>query len=185
MTVLVETTCDVPMVSALTSCDAQMLAWYAVYTRSRQENVVKNQLDGKEIENFLPLYERVSHWKDRKKRIKFPLFPGYLFVRIDPRERLQVLKTVGVVCLVGSNGLLLPIPEEQILSVQMLLENRLKFDPHPYLTVGKRVRITDGPLIGIEGILSCKKNRSCLIVSVDMIQRSVSVELESWKVEAI
>jgi transcription antitermination factor NusG len=185
MTVLVETGYDVLLAPMRSHCDVQNVAWYAVYTRSRQENVVKNQLDGKEVENFLPFYERVSQWKDRKKQIKLPLFPGYLFVRIDPRERLQVLKTVGVVCLVGNNGLPLPIPEEQIQSVQMLLENRLKFDPHPYLGVGKRVRIIEGPLSGVEGILFRKKNRSCLIVSVDMIQRSVSVELESWKVEAI
>ena len=159
------------------------LSWYAVYTRSRQEKIVKKQLDGKDIENFLPLYEKVSHWKDRKKEIEVPLFPGYLFVKIRSHERLEVLKTFGTVCLVGNCGQPLPIPEDQISSIQKFIWNGLRCDPCPTLTIGKRVRISEGPLEGVEGILVRKKNRSWLVVSVDMIHRAVSIELESWKVE--
>jgi transcription antitermination factor NusG len=143
------------------------------------------QLDGKGIENFLPLYSRVSIWKDRKKEISWPLFPGYLFVRIIPRERLDVLKSVGVVSMVGNASGPLEIPEQQITSIRTFIEQGLKYDPHPYLKIGKEVRITNGPLAGLQGILVRKKNRSLFIISVDMIQRSVSVELEGWKIEAI
>ncbi len=159
--------------------------WLAVYTRSRHEQAVKKQLDGKGIENFLPLYEKKSRWKDRVKQISLPLFPGYLFVHVPIRDRLRVLETAGVVNIV-SNGLTpLPIPERQILNVQTFVESGLKTDPHPYMKVGRRVRIIEGPLTGVEGILVRKKSRSCLLLSIDMIQRSVSVELESWKIEAI
>jgi transcription antitermination factor NusG len=160
-------------------------AWYALYTKSRHEQVVKTQLDQKAIENFLPLYERVSQWKDRKKRIHWPLFPGYVFVKIVEGDRLDVLKTHGAVYIV-SNGLdPLPIPEEQILSVRSFVEGKLKCDPHPYLKIGNRVRILEGPMKGVEGILIRKKNKSCLVLSVDIIQRSVSVELDGWGIEPI
>jgi transcription antitermination factor NusG len=159
--------------------------WFAVYTRSRHEQAVKKQLDGKGIESFLPLYEKKSRWKDRVKQIRLPLFPGYLFVHVPMRDRLKVVETTGVVNIV-SNGLTpLPIPESQILNVQTFVESGLKTDPHPYMKVGRRVRIIEGPLNGVEGILVRKKSHSCLVLSIDMIQRSVSVELESWKIEAI
>ena len=143
------------------------------------------QLDSKGIENFLPLYDKLSQWKDRKKHIQMPLFPGYLFVRILPIERIEVLKTHGAVNIVGNAGTPLPIPEEQILKIQTFIEEGLKYDPHPYLRIGSRIRIIEGPLNGIEGILVRKKNKSCLVVSIDLIQRSVAVEIQSWKLEPI
>ena len=160
-------------------------SWFAVYTRSRHELAVKRQLDHKGIEGFLPTYRRISQWKDRKKTIDMPLFPGYLFVKILPGHRSEVVKAFGVVSLVGDGCAPLPVPEEQILNIHRLLEAGLRYDPHPYLQVGHRIRIGNGPLAGIEGILSRKKNRSRLVVSVDLIERSVSVEIESWKVERI
>jgi transcription antitermination factor NusG len=159
--------------------------WYAVYTRSRHEMMVKRQLDGKSIPNFLPLYSKLSQWKDRKKEIQLPLFPGYIFVRILIENRLDILKTMGVVYFVGDGSSPPPISEDSINSIQSFLRQGLKCDPHPYLKIGNRVRITDGPLNGIEGILVRKKNRTLLVVSVDLIQRSVSVEIESWKIERI
>ena len=159
-------------------------SWYAVYTRSRQEKVVKKQLDSKGIENFLPLYERVSQWKDRKKCIQWPLFPGYLFVRRLARERLEVLKAFGAVSIVSIGAYPIAIPEDQIAGIQTFISRGLKLDPHPYLKIGNRARIKEGPLCGIEGILVRKKNKSCLVLSIDLIQRSVSVEIESWKIEA-
>ena len=159
--------------------------WYAIYTRSRHELYVKRQLDHKGISNLLPLYTKVSQWKDRKKEIQLPLFPGYLFVRIPLLNRMAVLTTFGVVYIVGDGSGSLPVPEESINSIQSFLTQGLKCDPHPYLKVGNRVRITEGPLNGIEGILIRKKNRTLLVVSVDLIQRSVSVEIESWKIERV
>ena len=158
--------------------------WYAVYTRSHQERVVKTQLDGRGVENFLPTYEKTSQWKDRKKLIQMPLFPGYLFVRILSVRRLEVLKAYGVVQIVGNSAGPMPIPEEQVASVKTFVEVGLKCDPHPYLKIGKKVRITEGPLEGLQGILVRKKNRSLFVISVEMIQRSVSVELEGWKISA-
>lgn len=158
--------------------------WYAVYTRSRHEHFVQRQLDFKQINTFLPSYEKVSQWKDRRKKICLPLFPGYIFVKIVLQERLEVLKAFGVVHFVGGASPL-PVPEEQILSIQAFLDNGLTCDPHPYLKVGHRVRIKEGPLSGIEGILVRKKNGLRFVVSVEIIQRSVSIELDSWKVERI
>jgi transcriptional antiterminator NusG len=157
--------------------------WYAVYTRSHQERLVKSQLDGKGVENFLPTYERISQWKDRKKLIQVPLFPGYLFVKIALVKRLEVLKAYGAVQIVGNSTGPLPVPEEQVARVRTLVQFGLKCDPHPYLKVGKKARIKEGPLAGFEGILVRKKSRSLFVLSVDLIQRSVSVQLGSWLVE--
>jgi len=157
--------------------------WYAVYTRSHQERMVKSQLDGRGVENFLPTYERISQWKDRKKLIKVPLFPGYLFVKIAPVNRLEVLKAYGAVQIVGNSTGPLSIPEEQVASVRKFVDVGLKCDPHPYLKVGKKAKIKEGPLAGFAGILVRKKSKSLFVLSVDLIQRSVSVELGSWLIE--
>jgi len=158
--------------------------WFAVYTRSHQERTVKTQLVGRGVETFLPTYEKTSQWKDRRKLIQMPLFPGYVFVKILSVRRLEVLKAYGVVSMVGNSTGPMPIPEEQVASVRRFAEVGLKCDPHPYLKIGKRVRITEGPLEGLQGILVRKKNRSLFVISVEMIQRSVSVELEGWKISA-
>ena len=159
--------------------------WYALYTRSHQERMVKTQLDGRGVENFLPTYDRTSQWKDRKKQLQVPLFPSYLFVKIALLQRLEVLKSYGAVQLVGISTGPLPIPEEQVTRVKKFVEVGLKCDPHPYLKVGKKVRITEGPLEGLEGMLVRTKSRSLFVVSVEMIQRSVSIELEGWKIECV
>jgi len=158
--------------------------WFAVYTRSHQERMVKTQLVGRGVETFLPTYEKTSQWKDRRKLIQVPLFPGYVFVKILSVRRLEVLKAYGVVRIVGNSTGPMPIPEEQVATVKRFVEVGLKCDPHPYLKIGKTVRITEGPLEGLQGILVRKKNRSLFVVSVEMIQRSVSVELEGWKISA-
>ena len=159
--------------------------WYALYTRSRHEQVVREQLDGKGIENFLPCCTKLSHWKDRKKKIQVPLFPGYVFVKILVHDRFEVLKSFGAVRLVGEGYTPIPIPEEQILNIQTFVEKGLKYDPRPYLRVGNKVRILDGPLSGIEGILIRKKNQERLVVSIDLIQRSISDEMDSWNIQRV
>lgn len=157
--------------------------WYAVYTRCHQERMVKAQLDGRDVENFLPTFERISQWKDRKKLIQVPLFPGYLFVKISLLRRLEVLKAYGAVQIVGNSTGPVPIPEEQIANVRTFVEVGLKCDPHPYLKIGTKAKIKEGPLAGFEGILIRKKNRSLFVLSIDLIQRSISVELGSWLIE--
>ena len=127
--------------------------WYAVYTRSRHEKAVAEELWQREIESFLPFREVVSQWKDRRKSVQFPLFPGYLFAHFSVRERrLHILKVPSVVRIIGFNNEPLPIPDEQIQAVKTLVFSTLPYDPHPYVTTGDRVRIIRGPLRGLTRI---------------------------------
>ena len=156
------------------------LHWYAVSTRSRHEKVAAEELWLRKVECFLPLHERISKWKDRRKTVQFPLFPGYLFVRASiARQRLDILKVPAVVRIIGFQGGAEPIPDEQIQAVKKLVFHRLELDPHPYLAAGDRVRITRGPLRGLEGVLLEKKNRFTFVLSIDLIQQSVACEIDA------
>ena len=138
------------------------------------------------IECFLPLREVLSRWKDRQKKVQFPLFPGYFFVRVPIQERrLDVVKVPSVVRIIGFNGQAVPIPDEQIQSVQKLVFSTLPYDPYPYLNEGDRVRIVHGPLKGLEGILVEKKGTYRFILSVDLIQQAVACEVDALEVEKI
>lgn len=160
--------------------------WYAVYTRSRHEKVAAEELWSKQIECFLPLHERVSKWKDRRKTVQFPLFPGYLFVRVSVLERrLDILRVPSVVRIIGFQGMPEPIPDEQIQAVKSLVFNQMELDPYPYITEGDRVRIVRGPLRGLEGLLLEKKNRYTFVLSIDLIQQSVACEIDAADVEKI
>ena len=162
--------------------------WYAVYTRSRHEQKANERLLEKKVETFLPLIERWSRRKDRRKRIHIPLFPGYLFVRtlLGAKNHLEILKTDGVVRILGNNENPIPIPDEQIHAIQSLIRNGVAIERHPYLKEGMKVRVVNGPLTGIEGILlktQAKRNR--LVISVDLLQESVSVEMDDRDIEPI
>lgn len=160
--------------------------WYAVYTRPRHEKVTAEELWRRRIECFLPLREVLSKWKDRKKVVQFPLFPGYLFVNTDmSRRRIDILRVPSVVRVVGFNSLPEPIPKEQIQAVKDLVFHQLDFDPYPYLHEGDRVRVTRGPLRGVEGFLLEKKNRYRFVLSIDLIQQSVACEIDAADVEKI
>ena len=160
--------------------------WYAVTTRSRHEKVVAEQLWQKEIECFLPLRDVLSKWKDRRKKVRFPLFPGYLFVNVQMRDqRLDILKVHSVATIVGLNGHPLPIPAEQIDSVKRLVFSTLPYDPYPYIVEGDRVEITRGALKGLQGILLEKKGLYRFILSVDLIQQAIACEVDSCDVEKI
>lgn len=162
------------------------LKWYAVYTRSRHEKVVAEELWRKQIESFLPLREVVSQWKDRRKRVQLPLFPGYLFAHVPIREnRLDILKVESVVRIVGFNNQPTPIPDEQIQGVKTLVFSTLEFDPYPYMGIGDRVEILRGPLRGLRGILLEKKNKYKFVLSVDLIQQSVACEIDAAYVEKV
>jgi transcription antitermination factor NusG len=156
-----------------------MPKWYAVCTRSNHEKCAAAQLDLRSIEHFLPLYESVRKWKDRRKRLEFPLFPGYLFVRIPLQERLRVLLTPGVVRLVGFDNRPAALPDEEIEALRTVLVQGARSEPHPYLRVGRRVRITRGALAGMEGVLVRKKGRVRLVLSIDLIRQSAMIEVDS------
>lgn len=162
--------------------------WYAVHTRSRHEFQVHDRLKLKGVETFLPMVERLRKWKDRKKLISFPLFPGYLFVHIskESQSMLNVLKVKGVVRLIGTvPGEPAPIPDEQILYLQKLVENKGSLDPYPYLSEGQKVRITKGPLSGVEGILVEKLDKHLLVLSVDVLRQGVALTIDAADVEKI
>ena len=159
-------------------------AWFAVWTRSRHEAAVVSQLEDKQIEAFLPTITRWSRWKDRKKRIDWPLFPGYCFTRIDPSESLPVLKCSGVVSLVCFEGQPAPIPNVEIESLRTLVASELRYDPCPLIHEGMMVEVQWGPLRGVSGRLVRKGPHTRLILSVDLIGRGVSVEVDAADVRA-
>ncbi len=171
--------------------DAQVLVgyfephWYAVHTRSRHEKRVAEQLGNRHVEFFLPLYQASHRWKDRVAHLELPLFPGYLFVRTPLEQRRKVLEIPGVVRLVGSQGTPTPLPGTEIESLRSGLAAQLKAVPLPYLKVGRRVRVKNGPLTGIEGILLRKKDQFRIVVSIDLIMRSVAVEIDAADVEPL
>ena len=152
--------------------------WYAVYTCANREKRIATQFNERSIENFLPLYETVRRWKDRRMRIALPLFPGYIFVRHSLRNRLDILQVPGVVRLVGFNNLAAPLPIEDIETLRSGLERSSHAEPHPYLTAGRRVRIVHGPFEGLEGILLRRKGNLRLVLSIHLIMRSVAVDAD-------
>lgn len=159
------------------------IRWYAAYTRSRHEKSVADQLHRKEVETFLPLYQTIRRWKNGDHRVELPLFPGYAFVRIALKDRMQVLKVPGVVHLVGFGGTPTALSAEEVESLRRALSGGVKASPHPYLTEGRRVRITSGPLAGREGILVRRKTALRMVLSIDLIQRSIAVDVEASSLE--
>lgn len=159
-------------------------AWFAVWTRSRHEGTVLTQLEGKGIEAFLPTITRWSRWKDRKKRIDWPLFPGYCFVRIDPSAALAVLTCAGVVRLVTFEGRPAVIPDHQVEDIRTLVTSEFRYDPCPLIDEGDEVVVVSGPLRGVRGILERKNARARLVLNVDLIGQGVSVEVDAADVRA-
>jgi transcription antitermination factor NusG len=159
--------------------------WFAAYTSANREKRVAEQLAQRSVEHFLPLYASTRQWKDRKMRLQFPLFPGYVFVRIALPDRLEVLNVPGVAKLVGFNGIPTPLPQEEIDALRISLASGVRVKPHLYLTVGRRVRVKAGPLAGLQGILVKRKNRARFVVSIELITRSMAVEIDEADLEAI
>ena len=160
-------------------------SWFAVYTSSRREKWVAKQLCERGIESFLPLVEKAHHWSRRSAvHLQLPLFPNYLFVRITSPQRISVLQVPGVLGIVGRGSIPYPLPEAEIDMLRTSVEVG-KVEPHPYLTQGERVRIQAGPMAGMEGILLRKKNDLRLILTLDLIQRSVAVEIDADDVEPV
>ena len=153
--------------------------WYAVWTRSRAEKSVADQLFRKRIEVFLPTVPRWSRWKDRKKKIDWPLFPGYCFARFDPEGVLDVLKCEGVARVITFDGRPAPIPHTEIEAIQRLVETELQFDPCPLLHEGDLVEVTHGPLKGVTGRLVHKGPKTKLVLAITMINRAVMVAFDA------
>lgn len=160
-------------------------AWHALHIRHQSEKMVAELLGNRGFETFLPLYPAVHQWKDRTKHLMLPLFPCYAFVRGGLDRRLQIITTPGVHGIVGTAGRAGVIPESEIAAVRRAVENTLRVEPHPFLQCGDWVRIKSGPLVGLEGILVSKQNRLRLVLSVEMLGRSVAVEVESSVAERI
>jgi transcription termination/antitermination protein NusG len=163
---------------------AHGLAWYAIWTRSRHEQVVREQLERKGVEAFLPTLPKWSRWKDRKKKIDWPLFPGYCFARFDARERLPILKCSGVVSIVSFDGDIAAIPEREIDGIRRLVQSDLQFDPCPLIREGMMVEVVHGPLKGVVGRLVRKGAHARLVLAVDLIGQAVSVEVDAADVRA-
>jgi len=157
--------------------------WWAVYTRHQHEKVIADMLTTKGFEVFLPLYESTRRWKDRKMVLSLPLFPCYLFVRGGLDRRLQVVTTPGIHMILYRGEQVAIIPDGEMDAIQRAMNGPCNIEPHPFLKCGTRVRVIRGALEGVEGILIRKKNLFRLILSVDMLEQSVAVEVHASDVE--
>jgi len=154
--------------------------WYAIWTRSRHEKIVRDQLAKKgDVDVFLPTIGKWSRWKDRKKKIDWPLFPGYVFCRFRYSDRLRILQTPGVQKIVQYGDSAVPIPDGEIDAIAAIVHSHRPTEAIEGLVTGDRVQITEGPLTGLEGCLQLIKSRRRLIVGVEMLRRSVAVEIDT------
>lgn len=161
------------------------LPWWAVYTRHQHEKIVAGALTAKGHEVFLPLYASVRKWKDRRKTITLPLFPCYVFVRGVPNRRLSIVTTPGVHMVLIEGDSPAVVPEDEIAAIRRTIDVRMKIEPHPFLRCGQRVRVRRGALEGVEGILVRVKNLVRLVLSVELLNKSVAVEIDAANVEPI
>lgn len=168
-----------------TAVGSSIAFWYAAYTSANHEKKVAVQLAQKGVENFLPLYDSVRRWKDRRVRLQLPLFPGYVFVRLPLSEKLKVLQVAGVARLVGFGDRPVSLPEEEMEALRRGACGEVRMAPHPYLIEGRRVRIMKGPLTGMEGIFLRRKSGMRLVLSIDLIMRSIAVDVDAADVRPI
>jgi transcription antitermination factor NusG len=161
------------------------IAWYAVAVRSNFERIVTQSLRQRDYEVFFPAFLAKRRWSDRTKLVECALFPGYLFCRMDLQQRVPLLNTPGVVSIVGIGKRAIPVPDGEVAAIQRIIESGLPVAPWPFLKAGESVHIHRGPLAGMEGIVIAAKNRSRLVVSVEMLRRSITVEIDYDWAEAI
>jgi transcription antitermination factor NusG len=158
--------------------------WFAIRVKSRRENVTAAALRGKGVEEFAPTCPTRNRWSDRVKDVDVPLFPGYIFCRFDPLHRLPVITTPGIVSIVGLGKTPLPVEDAEIARIQTIVSSGAPAYPWPYLRVGQKVTIRRGPLTGIEGFMIGSKDEYRLVVSIQLLQRSVATEIDRDCVEA-
>ena len=176
----IATPVHMPCIAAVTR------SWFAVQTRPRYERKVHSELQEKGVQTFLPLHSEVHQWSDRKRTVEMPLFPGYIFVRVTSSadDRVRVLRTNGVINFVGARNMGAAIPDSEIDSVQSVVKSGLPFMSHPHLEIGQRVYVRGGCLDGVQGVLTAVNGDRGLVVSVNLIQRSIAMRIEGFKVEA-
>ena len=162
-------------------------SWYAVQTRSRHERVASHHLSLRGVSNYLPTVCEIRRWSDRRQKVELPLFPGYVFVQIVARNenRVEVLRTPGIVRFVGPSPEGAQIPELQIEIVKKLIDQDVRWSSHPFLKVGQRIRIRGGALDQVEGIFLKRNGEGALIVSIEAIQRSLAVSIQGYDFEII
>lgn len=167
------------------ACPDGQPSWFALQVKGRHERSIAGLLKGKAYEPFLPLYQTTRRWSDRTKRVELPLFPGYLFCRFNPHNRLPILSTPGVLKIVGTGNCPLPVDDAEISAIQRIVESGLQAQPWPFLQLGDRVEVKSGALSGLEGVLTAFKGGRRLVVSVSLLQRSVAVELDGAMVNPL
>jgi transcription antitermination factor NusG len=183
-------TCDTKFISppSLAAAMPQLhLSWFAIQTWPRYEKKVFDELRRKQVETFLPLLPTPRQWSDRRRTVQLPLFAGYVFVRTEPdvRTRIPVLRTNGVVGFVGAGGSGSQIADAEIDSIQRVVSSRVNFNEHRYGDIGRRVRIRGGSLDGLEGILVGRNDDLSLVVSVQIIQRSLAIRVAGYSVDFV
>jgi len=159
--------------------------WYAVSVRPRYERLASRHLEQRGVNYLLPIYRSMRRWKDRRKELEMALFPGYVFVNIDARDRLGVLMVPGVLRFVTFQGQPAAVADSDIRALESSMSAGLGAKPHPYLREGRRVQVKRGPLAGVEGIVIRRKERFRLVLSIDLIMRSVVVEVDESDVEPL
>jgi transcription antitermination factor NusG len=152
--------------------------WYALQVRSRWESSTATLLSGRGYQTFLPTFKTEKRWRGRSRKVDAPLFPGYVFCQFDALKRLPVLVTPGVLTVVGRGRIPVPVEDSEIDAIQRVVSSGLRAEPWSYLEVGQRVRIQDGALCGLEGILVSFKGSRRIVLSVSLLCRSVSLEIE-------
>jgi len=163
------------------------LRWYALHTRARHERVVENRLREQGLEAFLPTVRETHRWSDRKKTLEVPLFSCYVFVRcaLSAEDRMRVFRIDSALGFVGTRGTGVPIPDEQIENVRSVLSQTAPCRSHPFLKIGQRVRVCGGAMDGVEGVFLSENGDQSLVISVDVIQRSLAVRIDGYDVKPI
>lgn len=174
-----------PAEPASTSVSDKALPWFSIVSKPQHERAVCDGLTQKGLETFLPQYEATRRWSDRVKRLQLPLFPQYVFCRFDPARRWQVLQTAGVRSIVAFGGESAAIPDHDIERVRALVASHLTLEPWPFLKTGQRVRVQEGPLEGLEGIIADASGTHRVVVSLDLLQRSVAVQIDRARVSPL
>jgi transcription antitermination factor NusG len=167
------------------SSDATTAPWYVAYTKHQHEKTARDFLSRKGFEVLLPIYSAAHRWKDRTKTVLLPVFPCYLFVRSSLDKKLDILRAPGVFWLVESGGRACEVPESDIAGIRKIVQSSARAEPHPLLKSGEYVRVSRGPLMGLQGILTRMKNNFRVVLSVDLLQKGIAVEVDISTVEPL
>ena len=159
--------------------------WYVAYTYPRHEKAVAEQLQLRLVETFLPTYKHTSTWKDRRVKLDLPLFAGYVFTRLPVRDRLKVISVPGVIRMLSYRGMPVAVSDAEIDAIRRCVESGAKLEPHAYIALGDRVRVREGTFEGLNGIVVRENNKCKLIVSIDLIHQSVSLEIDPAFLELV